>query len=428
MQFMVHVANCPECEREVAVASEPPSDEGLLVRCPHCNEQFAHSKLQVRGVPELILLSPATMPGSDDAGGSPGGHVQAGEPGATTPADQAEGASGQAPSPIDMPVITSTVRQEYDGQISTEPRAARSNGGPSFLRQIVGIIGGGLLGLAIGYFILLWIGGPEKDFLELGRRLPRWAVPGAFHPDDDPPVEEAPEGPSLSDLLEQPLEDEDDPPPEPPEADPADPSDTVSLPDPVMERVLVLDPPELATSDLEAALERAIMAREVLAAGDPGAAPQDERVAAYEALAALAEALTFAEPAAGREDEHEQLRSEAEELLRDALLEEGMAETLGPLAADWLDSPARDHGGIVAAGLVIGSHFGIEQQPGIIVELAGTRRNLVVVGPADIRVPVGSRVVVAGSLVDRPKERIGGYVGSAPRVVWATLVETVTTP
>lgn len=60
---------------------------------------------------------------------------------------------------------------------------------PSALRQMIGVAGGGVMGLSLGYFILLWIGGPQKDFLKVGHKLPALIVPAAFHQAvDDRPI------------------------------------------------------------------------------------------------------------------------------------------------------------------------------------------------------------------------------------------------
>ncbi len=43
--------------------------------------------------------------------------------------------------------------------------------------QMAGMALGGVLGLAIGYYILLWIGGPRADFLHVREKLPQWVLP-----------------------------------------------------------------------------------------------------------------------------------------------------------------------------------------------------------------------------------------------------------
>ena len=57
--------------------------------------------------------------------------------------------------------------------------ASRSTRQPSFIASLIPIIGGGLLACPLAYYIVLLIGGPEKDFLELGPSL-RWILPASF--------------------------------------------------------------------------------------------------------------------------------------------------------------------------------------------------------------------------------------------------------
>lgn len=65
----------------------------------------------------------------------------------------------------------------FDGAASdasnTKSMAARSrrrSAGRGLLPQLLGVVLGGVVGLAIGYVILLWIGGERADFLELRGR------------------------------------------------------------------------------------------------------------------------------------------------------------------------------------------------------------------------------------------------------------------
>jgi hypothetical protein len=51
------------------------------------------------------------------------------------------------------------------------------------LAQFLGIAIGGVIGLSIGYMILLWIKGPSTDFLKVGKSLPSWMVPASVSGD-----------------------------------------------------------------------------------------------------------------------------------------------------------------------------------------------------------------------------------------------------
>jgi hypothetical protein len=48
-------------------------------------------------------------------------------------------------------------------------RATRrtSRNSPGLLSHLVGVVGGGMMGLVIAYYLLNWIGGPQYNFLEL---------------------------------------------------------------------------------------------------------------------------------------------------------------------------------------------------------------------------------------------------------------------
>ena len=137
---------------------------------------------------------------------------------------------------------------------------------------------------------------------------------------------------------------------------------------------------------------------------------------------ASSRACTFAQATPGRESEHNALATQAEQLLADTLASERMKGQIGELAAQWLDAAARDSTGVVAAGRVVGSHMGFTHQRGVLLELAGTSRRLAIVGPVAIDAPSGATVLVVGTLIDKPQERISGYTGSADQVVWAGMV------
>jgi hypothetical protein len=60
----------------------------------------------------------------------------------------------------------------------TNPRRGRK---PSIIRLLVGIVGGGLLGIFIGAYALLWLRGAEGDLLGIARWLPDAILPPSVH-------------------------------------------------------------------------------------------------------------------------------------------------------------------------------------------------------------------------------------------------------
>lgn len=70
--------------------------------------------------------------------------------------------------------------REVDVRTTSRPR--RRTG---MLGQMLGVVAGGALGVAIGYYLLVLILGARGDFLELRSKLPPWMLPGERTPADD---------------------------------------------------------------------------------------------------------------------------------------------------------------------------------------------------------------------------------------------------
>ncbi|HEX7450381.1 MAG TPA: hypothetical protein VF306_22665, partial [Pirellulales bacterium] len=87
----------------------------------------------------------------------------------------------------------------FEPQVSAmrvAPRVRRQTSPFAMFGQIAGMALGGVLGLAIGYWVLLWLGGAQADFLQLRGKLPRWLVPPARRhhaPAQGPLAKQAPE-------------------------------------------------------------------------------------------------------------------------------------------------------------------------------------------------------------------------------------------
>ena len=82
----------------------------------------------------------------------------------------------------EMPAWTAMGQHDGAGSYSSTSRL-RSARKPKIgvLGHLIGIVLGGVMGLGLGYWILLWISGRQADFLKVWESLPRWAVPRDDH-------------------------------------------------------------------------------------------------------------------------------------------------------------------------------------------------------------------------------------------------------
>lgn len=142
---------------------------------------------------------PDEQPALDVAAGQPS--VESAEPGSSwlpAPAEHAD--ASQAAEALDhgeFPIVPQqgateapeqplapAVTFDFD-QDSGTPSARRLSAQPGragLLANLVGIVGGGIVGLALGYIILVWLRGPQGDFLQLRHKLP-WLFPASIQLD-----------------------------------------------------------------------------------------------------------------------------------------------------------------------------------------------------------------------------------------------------
>jgi hypothetical protein len=90
--------------------------------------------------------------------------------------DFSSGESNEAGGAVAGRIQTAEAPLKFD----TRSPARRQRREPSALGNLIGVLLAAPVGLGLGYFVLLWIGGPEKDFLGYGSKLPSWMVPASF--------------------------------------------------------------------------------------------------------------------------------------------------------------------------------------------------------------------------------------------------------
>jgi carboxypeptidase Taq len=68
----------------------------------------------------------------------------------------------------------------------------KSGGGMvTLIVTLVGIVGGGVIGITLGLWILLWLKGPHGDLLKIRHKVPSWMLPPNARPEAESPEEPA---------------------------------------------------------------------------------------------------------------------------------------------------------------------------------------------------------------------------------------------
>ena len=213
------ISKCPKCQQPVTI--HDGLDPGAEVRCPLCAAAYPLSDALAEAPPALIPVDPGAISGpapdseamlesdlisepfhvpqSDDlAGPSPETEPPAGAAptlDAWQKVDAAPeihtGAVGPTEAPADVETFAIAGEELGDLRELTDERLLRKRRRKTekgIVRHAVEVIGGGLLGLLIGYYILCWVGPSSLD-------LPRLPLPLLPHTMDKPaaPGEDAPE-------------------------------------------------------------------------------------------------------------------------------------------------------------------------------------------------------------------------------------------
>jgi len=333
----------------------------------------------------------------------------------------------------------------------------------TLLRPLAKVALGGVVGLACGYFCLLWLRGKSGDFLELAQYLPRMVLPAEFR-EAPKPMSGRDASPDNAAETMQPLASVDvestqqaadaqllppveiaasDSTPVAKEAADAT-SESAHEPSPLSsglqtaayesslnavtsatgdvrrEQILIRDAPSFTAAELTAAIAAARAAQPLLMKGNltDGREVQFAKGRGYLALADLAQKLTFVSEPAGSESLLAQ-RHAAEELFRSTLATDRTRGEIAQIFAKWLVSPNRRHGGVFFAANVVW-----QNQVGPVAEgqaKLDDGRMLTVLADSAMAEQLGTakQVVVVGWLVDRPQEQISGYTGGAASAVWA---------
>ena len=355
------------------------------------------------------------------------------------------------------------------------PRRRSRRGSP--VMMLVGYVGGGVLGLAIGYAILMW--GFSKDPFDLGPKLPGLLVPAALRSANTPRVVQY--APSTEDTPSDPEPNAADPNDQDPLFPPIEPAptngaasnstpDTATKTDDATESqadTASTQEPSANTAPTEAAPTEVAPAQSsqataitaLLPTGDaqelgpiakrhylvddllgavraaqptteaavtlPRDAPQPRKLevngAYYTNLSKIAEALTHLDANADPAAREKALDAAIAAFLDAAPTSQQLAE-LGKLGGYWFANPRGN--GIVLAGTVKDAKPAGKLYESTVEPLggrSGDNRAITVVSPAPLTDDSNRVVLVAGTIVDRPAENLRGYQGAAKRVVWGAM-------
>jgi hypothetical protein len=345
------------------------------------------------------------------------------------------------------------------------------------VRLLVMILLGGMIGVAGGYYALLWIRGPSLDFLNVAPYLPQAMLPASFKPREqqlavqtppsappkvetaqadepdesaplatDPPANTADETPEMQasyttteEPAAEPAPQQDDryavdaSEPAPLDVQPLE-TDTAAdagLTDvtvdgetsaPPADEARIANAPTFTADELSAALEEAKKAQPALVSGNLADSKEVARAKgySYSMLADLAQKATFAEVSApsGTTDP---LQQAVEELFRQTLSDQHARSEVALIFPKWLASRNRKHGGVFFAANIAGS-----ENKGSVTEYraeldGGESIAVLVPAAAAEQLAQSSRpMAVVGWVVDKPAEQVSGYTGNAPQAIWAS--------
>jgi hypothetical protein len=324
----------------------------------------------------------------------------------------------------------------------------------SVVRTLVGVGLGGAFGVAAALFILLWALGRDGDFLNVAQYLPDAVLPASLKSQSTPQV-------ALAPPLEQPateLEPETEPSEnqqasyveETPAAENSTAEDPLSddryaeepspLDEPSAEPIaeeaaaapaatpLPFQGPTITVDQLATALEAAKQAQPGLVDGDLGdAAVRRTKGMSYSKLCDLANALTFVDRSAPSV-ESDQAIVGAEQLFSTTLADSHTRSEVARIASVWMNSPHRGHGGLFVAGAVSGGEsagdvyeYQFTTSSGSPLTLADGKPVVVLMQePLDPLLASSAELGIVGHILDRPRDEVVGYTGSAERAIWVT--------
>lgn len=348
-----------------------------------------------------------------------------------------------------------------DAAIPHAPQKERRGKKRSLARTMVAAVIGGFMAVPLAAYSLMWIGGPEGDFLGAAKYLPQVMLPASFktkpqqataaplpvgNTTDDattdtstgtatastPATEGAanaidstegtakvtePPAEKLA-TFNEPLDTKKPAEPAPFNAPPAAPplKDSADIGEPIQ----IAGLPSFKVADLSAALEAGKKAEPGLVTGSFGDSDAINRTKglSYLILADLAQKATFVDDATSGETKA--FQQESEDIFRRILSDIHTRNEVGQIVLKWISSPNRKQGGVFFAGSVLGCEArGSVSECSVMLPGGQTLPVLIPASAAEQAKASRTPVAVVGWIVNDPVRNVTGYTGSASQAIFA---------
>jgi hypothetical protein len=184
-----------------------------------------------------------------------------------------------------------------------------------------------------------------------------------------------------------------------------------------------LSGPRYSTSEFETLLAAAELAEPGLIEGDlSDASVRRTKGLSYAKLCDLAHAIVFAQFAAS-DANGVALQSQADKVFANTLSTAHTRDEVARIAAIWVDSSHRRHGGVFLAGTVGGGQIAGDVYEYSLTATDGNRYTVLSSQPLDTdSANPNPPVAIVGTIVDEPRANVAGYTGTAPRAIFASRV------
>lgn len=212
---MPSICICPDCRQRVLV--ESLADPQLRLRCPLCESTFEAEAVSQSAEPAPpwalpvecesataaeagdltasaaasapeVAIDTSTEPEVADAEPASLAEIAAAADHGSTAGDELNVAEWQGETAdvdsgeTEQPAAWDAMSEHADNGLRESARARRREPQIGVLGHLIGVVLGGVIGIGLGYLILLWMAGRQGDFLHIWDQVPRMLLPSEREP------------------------------------------------------------------------------------------------------------------------------------------------------------------------------------------------------------------------------------------------------